>query len=324
MAELILHHYAGSPFAEKICTILGYKGVEWRSVRIPPTLPRPLLAPLTGDYRRTPVLQVGGHVYCDTRCIVAFLERQFPTPTLFPQGSRFASDMMTFWVEPKTFVAMAPLRFRSAEDVEGIFDGVVDAESFVQDRTPFMRGALDVARTAELVPAAWDHVRTFLAVIDRALESGEPHLTGPDPSIADFSAYHLAWWLDHRPRVSAVLDERPRVRDWLRRMAAFGHGNMKPMQAKEALEEARRSEAKIEPRVDAEEPFSRNLEQRVRVAADDYGRDPVIGELVSSTLDEIVLRREHPDAGIVLQHFPRIGFEILPAVEPPCGPTDRR
>ena len=32
MADLILHHYPLSPFAEKIRLILGMKGLVWRSV----------------------------------------------------------------------------------------------------------------------------------------------------------------------------------------------------------------------------------------------------------------------------------------------------
>jgi glutathione S-transferase len=34
MSDAILHHYAVSPFAEKIRAILGYKGLGWRSVEI--------------------------------------------------------------------------------------------------------------------------------------------------------------------------------------------------------------------------------------------------------------------------------------------------
>ena len=56
--ELILHHYAMSPFAEKIRAILGYKGLSWRSVDIPVVMPKPDLTALTGGYRKTPVLQI--------------------------------------------------------------------------------------------------------------------------------------------------------------------------------------------------------------------------------------------------------------------------
>ena len=59
MAELILHHYALSPFAEKIRRILAFKKLAWRSVEQPTIAPKPDLTPLTGGYRRIPVLQEG-------------------------------------------------------------------------------------------------------------------------------------------------------------------------------------------------------------------------------------------------------------------------
>lgn len=311
MPELILHHYAGSPFGEKIRSILGYKRLSWRSVLIPPTLPRSRLALLTGDYRRTPVLQVGAHVYCDTRCIANFLERKFPEPTLFPNGSRFASDLMAFWAEPRMFVAMAPLRFRRAEDVEGLFQGSTDTASFVADRAPFMEGALDVSRIAELAPAAWDQVEIFLGVLERKLEEGESYLSGSCPSLADFAAYHLVWWLDHGPRIAEILDQRPRVCSWLQRMKGIGHGEVTPMEPEESLERVRNGVAD-DGNVEREDRMGRKLHGRVRIAADDYGRNTVTGELVSSAVEEVVIKRRHADLGNIFLHFPRIGFQILP------------
>ncbi|HEY2977588.1 MAG TPA: glutathione S-transferase N-terminal domain-containing protein, partial [Burkholderiaceae bacterium] len=57
--ELILHHYATSPFSEKVRLILGYKGLAWRSVTVPVILPKPDVVALTGGYRKTPFLQIG-------------------------------------------------------------------------------------------------------------------------------------------------------------------------------------------------------------------------------------------------------------------------
>ena len=57
--EIILHHYDGSPYSEKIRLLLGMKGLAWRSVQIPVIMPKPDLMPLTGGYRRTPVMQIG-------------------------------------------------------------------------------------------------------------------------------------------------------------------------------------------------------------------------------------------------------------------------
>jgi hypothetical protein len=48
--ELILHHYDFSHYAEKARLALGYKGLAWRCVTIPPVAPKPDQTPLTGGY----------------------------------------------------------------------------------------------------------------------------------------------------------------------------------------------------------------------------------------------------------------------------------
>ena len=274
-------------------------------------LPRPLLAPLTGSHRRTPVLPHGADLYFDTRCIAAF-PAGAAEPTLFPAGSHLAADLMTGWAEPRVFVAMGPLRFRRAEDVDGIFDGAVDAGQFVADRTPFMRGALDVARAAELLPAAVDQVEVFLGVLDRALAQGAPYLAGEQPSLADFAAWHLVWWLDHAPRIDEALDARARVCAWFERRARRAR-HVRAMPAEQALDVARRSEPVRDFAPNLDDPLGRKVGARVRIVPDDYGRDEIAGELVASTRDEIVVARESAEAGCVHLHFPRIGFQILPA-----------
>ena len=56
---IILHHFDQSLFSEKIRVIFGFKRLTWTSVRISRIMPRPNLMPLTGGYRRTPVMQIG-------------------------------------------------------------------------------------------------------------------------------------------------------------------------------------------------------------------------------------------------------------------------
>ena len=62
------------------------KGLAYRSVAIPGLPPRPLLALLTGGYRRGPVLQIGADIWCDNHIILPALGRLFPSPTFYPAG----------------------------------------------------------------------------------------------------------------------------------------------------------------------------------------------------------------------------------------------
>src|SRR3984957_15471899 len=64
--EIILHRYATSPFPEKIRKIFAYKKITWRSVEQPVIMPKPKLVPLTGGYRRIPVLHFNSGLWCAT------------------------------------------------------------------------------------------------------------------------------------------------------------------------------------------------------------------------------------------------------------------
>jgi glutathione S-transferase len=86
MTDIILHHYDISPYSEKVRTGLGLKGLAWASVELPVIMPKPNLTALTGGYRKTPVLQIGADIYCDSQLIMRELERRFPTPSFYPAG----------------------------------------------------------------------------------------------------------------------------------------------------------------------------------------------------------------------------------------------
>ena len=108
MSQLILHHYPLSPFAEKVRLILGYKQISWQSVHIPMYMPKPDVVALTGGHRRTPFMQIGADIYCDTSLICDVLEHLAPTPTLYPDAVKGAARIVAQWADSMLFpVAMA-------------------------------------------------------------------------------------------------------------------------------------------------------------------------------------------------------------------------
>ena len=70
----ILYHYEASPFAELVRAAFGLKGLAWDSLMVPRILPKPDQTRLTGGYGRTPVVQIGADIYCDTAAILPALE----------------------------------------------------------------------------------------------------------------------------------------------------------------------------------------------------------------------------------------------------------
>ena len=106
MADLILHHYWMSPYAEKIRRVLGFKGLAWKSVEIPVVMPKPDLVALTGGYRKTPVLQIGADIYCDTDLIAGVVDDLQPDPPLFPGGTRGLSYALGPWQQQLFLLAV--------------------------------------------------------------------------------------------------------------------------------------------------------------------------------------------------------------------------
>src|SRR5664279_132560 len=106
MTDIILHHYETSPYSEKVRLGLGLKGLAWKSVEIPAIMPKPDLLALTGGYRKTPVLQIGADIYCDTTLICDVLERRASTPSLYPDGVNSAlATIVAQWADSALFWA---------------------------------------------------------------------------------------------------------------------------------------------------------------------------------------------------------------------------
>lgn len=58
----------------------------------------------------------------------------------------------------------------------------------------------------------------------------------------------------------------------------------------------------------------------VSVTPDDYG-NLVVGRLLAWKADEVVLRHEDPSVGRVNLHFPRVGFDVVPAQKMAAQPS---
>src|SRR5437899_4619029 len=118
MADMILHHYPNSPFSEKVRVAFGIKQLAWKSVDIPTIMPKPDLMPLTGGYRKTPVMQIGADIYCDTQLIMQELERRLPAPPFLPKGREGEARAIAMWID-RTFFSPAVGVVMSQIDVAG-------------------------------------------------------------------------------------------------------------------------------------------------------------------------------------------------------------
>ena len=114
--SIILHEYHTSPYAEKIRLALRLKNLAYSRVEIPVIMPRPDLMPLTGGYRRTPVLQIGADIFCDTAIILRELEARFPMPALKLPGHEGLAQMVAGWTDGRWFQSSVAVIFGERGD----------------------------------------------------------------------------------------------------------------------------------------------------------------------------------------------------------------
>ena len=297
---LILHQYDASPFSEKVRLLLAHKHVPWFAVEQPNMMPKPDLVPLTGGYRRIPVLQIGADVYCDSQLIARVLERRHPAPTLHPGGSEGTCHAWNLWADRLLFLAVVAVVFAEI--------GHLVPQAFIDDRTRMMPGR-DFSELPAQASAAREQLRGLVATLEAQLADGRPYLLGDAFSLADAACFHPLWFLRVAPGAAALVGPFARVAAWSGRVEALGRGRRTNLAAADALAVAARS-TPVDGTVEPGEPNGLAAGDAVTVTPDDYGFDPVAGTLVAASPTEIAVRRATPELGEVVVHFPRIGFRV--------------
>jgi glutathione S-transferase len=306
MSQVILHHYPLSPYSEKIRLALGLAGVSWNSVEIPVWTPRPKLTPMTGGYRRTPILQIGAEFYCDSLHILRAIEQLGTSSALYPRGQEGLAKALGWWIEKGSFMNAVCLTI-------GNMPGL--PQELIDERRPLFRVNLDPEVLRPKRALYLQRVNAHLAWLAEVLADSRQFILGKDPSAADLSAYHPIWFARQNggPEVNQLISFPTLIDPWYKRIAGIGHGQFSEMTPDQAIEVASVNEPS-EPSQWTSEAQYVGLRRGdwVSVTPDDYGNS-VYGSVLAWTPDEIVVRHEDPSVGKVNLRFPRVGFDVAPA-----------
>ena len=306
-SDIILHNYPQSPVAEKARVAFGIKGLAWRSVEIPRIPPKPMLTVLTGGYRRTPVMQIGADIYCDTQCILRELERRYPTPTFFPTTESGLLWCLSRWTDGALFDLSVKIVLGSAGDAL--------PQDFAEDRGRLYLGpdwAKGLKDANSALPHLASQMRAPLHWLDEQLGDGRKFITGDLPAAIDAQFYHAIWFVRGRwDRGPAFLSEFAQIERWEANITAIGHGTMTPMSAEDAIATAKAAEPEPKTSTDQRDPQGLTPGMSVTVSPDlDGGEQPVAGPLVCATVDTVTVAHTDPDIGTLHVHFPRAGYRV--------------
>jgi glutathione S-transferase len=298
MSVPILYHYPMSPYSEKLRLTMGLLQRPWLSAQVAAYPPRAALAAVVGGYRRIPVLQIGAHIYCDTRLAFAAL--------LGDESGHWSltdrDEALRQWAEQEVFFAViaASSPYRAVRYLAREL-GISGLLRFLRDRIVMTRDARILQPDAK---TARDVLSSFVRHLDDRL-TVDACLSGPGIGYLDLCCFHPLWMacqIDPRStaRWSSV------VRTWFKKIQDLGHGECSPATSQiiaEAIAERTDFSGGV-----VEPPFL--VAEPVTVRPSDYARDESRGILVSLDGRRIVLERPLPAGGRVFLHFPRHGFEI--------------
>ncbi len=306
-SEIIFHNYPQSPVAEKVRVAFGIKGLDWRDVEIPRLPPKPMLTALTGGYRRTPVMQIGADIYCDSQCILRELEHRHPDPTLMPAKDAGLMWCLSRWTD-------GPLFDQTVRHVLGAVGDKLDKD-FAEDRGRLYLGedwAAALKQANADLPHLVSQMRVPLSWLNAQLSDGHAFLLGPQPSAIDAQFYHVVWFLRGRWRDGpSFLSEFKDLERWEDNIREIGHGTPHPMDAQDAIARAKGLEPTAPSGVAEHEPQGFSVGQSITVKPDvNGGEQPVAGTLRYADAETVVIERTADDVGTVCVHFPRSGYRI--------------
>jgi glutathione S-transferase len=302
MSDMILYHYALSPYSEKIRAMLGYAGMCWESVIVPEMPPRPQLDRLAGGYRRIPVAQIGADIFCDSRTIAAEIARisgnaNLALETCDHEVQEFAGRADSEFILACFGTALGNRLVRKLLKTLSL----LDFGRFMWDRIKMGRKSSLQQMSGKQAKAV---TREYLERMEKMLQGD--FLFGDDPNIADFSAYHGLWFIQDVAELN-VIKNYPAVIGWMERIKAFGHGTRTEISAEQAIDIATGQQTRLLPTDNQDEEW---MGQLVSISPSDYGKDPVKGVLVANSACSWILQRRVNGSSTVHVHFPKQGFTL--------------
>ena len=301
MTDLILHHYEGSPYANKVRQILAFKKLPWQSVIIPDVMPKPDLMPLTGGYRLTPVLQIGANIYCDSNLIARKLEQLQPEPSIYHGVDAASAHALSQWSDSFFLLLFLP--------AVGMGPSAMIPESFIEDRRQMVPFPLEQELAAALTSGYMSQLQAKLHHLEQQLADGRDYLLGDKPCIADFSVNVSVGCLPMFPAFAAMLEAKPKLHRWQQRIAEINSPERLELSSADALALASKAKPVIAAS-DFADLTGLKLGNQLRLTPAAMGKCPVEGELVFMDGIEIALQRHEPALGEIVVHFPREGMDI--------------
>lgn len=301
--DLIIHQYTDElAFSVKTRLMLGFKNAEWFAVNHSTILPKPDLTPLTAGYRQIPVAQVGANIYCSSELVMDLLEARIPQPSLTRNIGAGLGRGVAYWAEDNLF--WLNVLIVCGSDFEA-----TKREDFNDDRRQMLPGIYDPEAMKAALPGNLQLLRAHLDLIERQLADGRSYMLGDQPDIADISLYFpLDFFAYCRNGNENIPWQYPAISEWMKRVAALGHGRRHELSGAEAIAVANAAHPTVTPVSTISEGPQPGDKVRVKWGA--FSPTDLVGEVVEAHPRKLAVAWVSPEAGDLIIHLPRSAGQI--------------
>jgi len=286
---------------------LGIAGASWQSVEIPRLPPKPFLMPLTAGYRRTPVLQIGADIYCDSQNIAHAIDQSAAPHLLFPNQTYGMAMMISNWAETTLFDLSVRLVLTHAL-------GKVP-EEFIRDRgSLYFEPNWTESSLRAALPSVTHELRALLGFVEAHLGATDGvYLAGHQPCYGDVAIGYICWFLRGRwDGGAALLANYPALCALEAALDQLGDGQPQDLNAEAALAIAKAAKPQS-PIGIIDGASSLAIGKRVMIRPKGETADPdVVGTLRYCDGMRISIDHRHEQVGDIAVHFPVVGYVMTP------------
>src|SRR5260221_5397185 len=200
MAEITLFGFPHSSFVHIAQLVLTHKEVPYTFHDLEPDMGSPKHLALH-PFDRVPILQHGDFVLYETSAIVAYLEEEFPTPSLQPETAQ-GRARMNQWISAVNSYYYPYMIYHVSHE-----------------RNVFPQ--LGIPSDEQVVAHALPKIEVALQVMERQLAHRQGFLLGGEVSLADYYLLPSSYALCLAPEAETMYADLPAVREWRERMEAL-------------------------------------------------------------------------------------------------------
>ncbi|XP_051150095.1 uncharacterized protein LOC127264548 [Andrographis paniculata] len=220
--DMVLYQYEACPFCNKVRAFLDYHDVPYKVVEVNPISKKEIK---WSDYKKVPILMVGGEQMVDSSAIINTLTKKInPEASVDSASEDSEENKWRSWVDNHLVHVLSPNIYRSPSEALESFDYITSQGnfSFTEKLTAKYAGAAAMYFVSKKLKKR-HNISDERAALYKAAETwvdalkGRDFLGGSKPNLADLAVYGVLRPIRYL-KSGRDMVENTRIGDWYSRM----------------------------------------------------------------------------------------------------------